>query len=154
MSPHKSQRARPSEAAVAAVRTPDPRPISFFFGEPTFSFLFVVCVFFRKHIIDSGGDELRGDGVYAVGLETCCRCCGWSHFEGVTLGNVTMSHRRRRGLLRLSHSTMMIGLPRTRDVFVEGKSDISKEEVKRRRIFSSPPAGLRRPRTRRWTASS
>ncbi|GBP16199.1 hypothetical protein EVAR_9911_1 [Eumeta japonica] len=37
-----------------------------------------------------------------------------SHFEkGVTLGNVTMSHRTReaRRMLRLSHSTM-IGLPR------------------------------------------
>ncbi|GBP40605.1 hypothetical protein EVAR_41685_1 [Eumeta japonica] len=36
-----------------------------------------------------------------------------SHFESVTLGNVTMSHRTREPAecLRLSHSTM-IGLPR------------------------------------------
>ncbi|GBP92483.1 hypothetical protein EVAR_67538_1 [Eumeta japonica] len=36
-----------------------------------------------------------------------------SHFESVTLGNVTMSHRTRGppNALRLSHSTM-IGLPR------------------------------------------
>ncbi|GBP21173.1 hypothetical protein EVAR_11204_1 [Eumeta japonica] len=31
--------------------------------------------------------------------------CGWSHFESVTLGNVTMSHRTREALRQLRRAS-------------------------------------------------